>query len=588
MNGDKLILTRSLWAHALRRCGICSRKKNRQARQANGRRFPAAARRVNQPGIGIHSANEPSVTTFGRDFFMAISFPKSLRAKLIAAIGILIGVSLAGSLITLNNESHHAEGTRLVQRSMERTLLAGEMNVDIIQVQQFLTDISATRAQDGLDDGFGEAAEHAKEFHANIERLLENARAGGDDGEARNLVEIKTNFDSYYSEGIEMAHGYIDGGPAEGNKRMHAFDQRSLALQALVEPFVKNANDEAARSVDAMNARVHQQTFFILGNVIVMCLFSGYLVRLVLKKIHAPVDSAVREMEAAIDHSLGAIEKVAALSNSLSGEASSQAALAEEANTAIDSVTELSLTSTEKTKRGKAIAIETKRSALGGQDGLAKMIASLAHIKEAFKEMKGAVDEMQQSQAEASKIVKSIDDIAFQTNLLALNAAVEAARAGEVGLGFAVVADEVRSLAQRSTQASRETAKRIEASIVISQKSTQASVLLDTKIRDILEQSQHVQDGFSQLTSSAGDFETLLTSIAAISDEQALGMKEIQHIVTLLNDVTTECAHHSEETVFAAQELEAESLSMMEALTQLKLVTHGDGGGQSTHPRHDP
>jgi len=84
---------------------------------------------------------------------------------------------------------------------------------------------------------------------------------------------------------------------------------------------------------------------------------------------------------------------------------------------------------------------------------------------ESMKQLTTAMADISKAGEETSKIIKTIDEIAFQTNLLALNAAVEAARAGEAGVGFAVVADEVRNLAMRAADAAKNTSDLIEQTV---------------------------------------------------------------------------------------------------------------------------
>jgi methyl-accepting chemotaxis protein len=260
------------------------------------------------------------------------------------------------------------------------------------------------------------------------------------------------------------------------------------------------------------------------------------------RAISRPLAQISNRLAAAADALTSHCNVVTQSSQIVSEGASSQAASIQETSSTLEEVSSMTKGNASNAARAKVIAAQTRTAANTG----AEEMASMTKAMEAIKSSSGNI----------GKIIKTIDEIAFQTNILALNAAVEAARAGEAGLGFAIVAEEVRSLAQRSAQAARETADRIDDSIAKSEHGAEYSGKVAQTLQEIVTRARGVDE--------------LVAEIASASDEQSNGLVQIVSAVSQIDQVTQANAASAQESAAATIDMNAEVGVLRSAVDELR------------------
>ncbi len=241
--------------------------------------------------------------------------------------------------------------------------------------------------------------------------------------------------------------------------------------------------------------------------------------------------------------------QVASASQALAQGSTEQASAIEEITASIDEIAE-----------------KTKQNAEQANSAASLVVRAIDDVKKGNAQMRSMVEAMEGINAASeniSKIIKTIQDIAFQTNILALNAAVEAARAGEAGKGFAVVAEEVRSLAAKSQEAAEETSELIEDSI--------GKVNAGSKI------AGETAKAMDEITKVVQESEHIINGIAESSNYQATAVAQIEQAISQVSQVVQTNSATSEECAAASEELSNQASRMREMLSIYNL-----GGGHSS------
>ncbi len=493
---------------------------------------------------------------------------------IVAGIGLLITTIISSFInwnIATKADLAETESTRLNQVMH----IFDELRFDIVEIQQFITDVAATGDQSGLKEArtflaiaktnLTHLAEVAPEYKQTTDRIDQMAARFTDVGET-------------------LTRAYTEQGREAGNVIMQApgtgFDALAKAIDVELQTLLKELDGKLTHA-NAQAAAGHALATRVgIGAGVFMALFGMLMLILIYWRVLPPLDNLVRslrdlnsgngdltkripnhakdevgdivdqfntfvgtlqrmlgQVQSSIPAMVNAAREMAEVSDKTNIGARAQQ---QETDKVATAVTEMSATVNEVARNASTTMDATRAAqakAADGQKVVGETVRSIHELAGEVSRAAAVIQRLETSNTEIGTVLDVIKGIAEQTNLLALNAAIEAARAGEQGRGFAVVADEVRTLAGRTQQSTQEIQKMIEQLQRAASEAVQVMGRSHEMAKQSVDQASKAGEALGAINASIATIADMNSQIATSSEEQNAVAEEISRNITAISDV---------------------------------------------------
>lgn len=529
----------------------------------------------------------------------------NMKKKMIISISVIL-LLIASTFIYqyITGQQTLKKIKEIEQKTLISALLTDELKLAVVEVQQWLSDISATRGLDGLDEGFEMAELYAKKFY---EHLSHYTRINPEQEE--DLQKIRISFENYYNLGKKMADEYIKGGTELGNKIMGEFDQSSADINNLIDALREDNLEKIEHSIHTIEQQTQKANGMIFfGSLLIVLVCFSIPIMLgfnITRAFNSIINDAeiiasgdlsqenvissndeIGRLSQALDimrrHLLSIIAQVQQTSVQLSDAAAelssgvrettknneravsfvqeitnglhTQTASTEEITKAMDEMAIGISKIADSSSSVSELAKHTEQETIKGNETIQSAVQRMNHVLKQVSNAEEIMHTLGDHAKNITKIVEVMGSISSQTQLLALNASIEAVHANENGNSFAVVADEVRKLADQAKKATDQIATMIEE---MQTSTKQAMEAIQTSHMEVSEGTRIVQDAgkaFDQIMQASAHVTEQILALSAASEQMMAGAEQVSTSADQLRQIAKTSAKQGEQVLVSAEE----------------------------------